>query len=190
MTTSKSNNMFKSALIAVLMLSVTAAIAQPVEGHSFPIDSNTELISYAGVVDLPGKSKDDLYKAAEAWVKEFYSNPGSFWVSRDAEKGKIEGKYRFNLMKDVGGNRIRSNSLIKYTLTLWFKDGKYRYRLSKINLKQTSYFPIERWLEEDQYSQEATRDYLNQVDEYAKALVESLEEGMKSTKATYDEDDW
>lgn len=182
--------MLKSALIFLLTLSITTAIAQPVEGHPYPIDSNTELISYAGVVELPGKTQNDLYKAAEAWVKDFYSNPGSFWVLRDAEKGKIEGKYRFNLMKDIGGNRIRSNSLIKYTLTLWFKDGKYRYRITKINLKQTSYFPVERWLEEDQYSQEATRDYLKQVEDYAKALVESLEEGMKSTKSSYNEDDW
>jgi hypothetical protein len=174
----------------LLVLSASMLSAQTYTMPELPIDSNSNLVSYEGIVEMPKLDKDQLYNKAMDWSKEFFSSPSAFYTLRDPEKGKIEGKGRFNLWQDVKGQRTRSSKLIKYTLTLWFKDGKYRYRITKFNLSQASYFPIENWLEEDKAKQNEIKDYLSQVEAEAQRLLADLQDYMEKASAVVDEDDW
>lgn len=166
---------------------LTAAFSQEIP---YPIDTNSKLITYEGIVDLAGYDKAALYQKGMEWVRSHYKDPGSFFTLREAEKGKIEGKHRIALFKTLDGKQVRSGQMVKYTITLWFKDNKYRYRITKFNLQRTSYFPAENWLEESLYKQKEVRNYLDQVDTFSKELVEELKTFMVTIKTEVDEDDW
>jgi hypothetical protein len=81
--------------------------------------------------------------------------------------------------------------LVKYTLTLWFKDGRYRYKISNLNLERATYYPLEQWLEPATYSNAETKDYTEQVHTYCTELIASLNAFMaKAPAAASDDDDW
>jgi hypothetical protein len=140
-------------------------------------------------VERDGQSSQALYQKSMAWIKGHYKNPASFFQLKDPEKGKIEGKHRFNLYQEVKGTSIKSGE-IRYSLTLWFKEGKYRYRITKFNLEKTSYFPIERWLEPNMQKQDQIRDNCRQIDEFCTGLIEEYITFMATAVEVIDEDEW
>ena len=48
----------------------------PVTPPKLPMDANTGLYTYNGVIEVPGTAKDELYKRAFAWANTYYKNPG------------------------------------------------------------------------------------------------------------------
>ncbi|MFT7588833.1 MAG: hypothetical protein ACI959_001046, partial [Limisphaerales bacterium] len=119
----------KSFLVIAALLISSGLFAQ-VE-TPYPIDTNTNLISYQGVVEIDGYDKSQLYDKGIEWVKTHYKDPGGFFTLKEKEKGKIEGKHRIALWKTIDGQTIRSGQMVKYTMTMWFKDGKYRYKITR-----------------------------------------------------------
>lgn len=65
---------------------------------------------------------------------------------------------------------------VMYTLTLQFKEGRYRYELTDFNWKQQSYYACERWMDKTKASYEPKFDYyLQQVNSTAGEVLKSLE---------------
>ena len=47
------------------------------------------------------------------------------------------------------------DGMVAYTLTLNFKDGKFKYEISRIHWKQASYYDVSKWMDtKDQYYKE------------------------------------
>ena len=85
------------------------------------------------------------------------------------------------------GTRM-DGGLILYTIRIEFKDNKYRYTLTDFNLKTSSRFPIEKWMNKDDPAYNPNWDsYLYQVDTTMQRLVSTLKEKMKPTVAKKDE---
>ena len=186
---------YSLSLAVMLALSIGLTIGMSsglhAQSNGLPIDSATGLITFQGIVDLPDLSQAEAYEKAREWIRSNYKDPGSFFTIQDAEQGKLEGKHRIPLFKTVDKERIRTQLLVKYTLTMWFKDGRYRYRMTNFNLERASYYPLEQWLESEGASDPATRDYALQVNTFSEELIESLKAAMAKPKpAVTDENDW
>jgi len=167
-------------VLSVLFISLKAQV---------PVDEDTKLITYQGVVEVDG-IKDTLYNRASHWVNMHYENPQSVFITRDVNGGKVVGKHRIRMVDtDVDGNVLNSNTIVNYKFTIECKDGRYRYTFDTFTMKATSKFPLERWLDkEDPMYTPVWEEYLAQVDRTIREIIESLIDGMKPVVVK--SDDW
>ena len=95
--------------------------------NPLPIDTQTKLITYEGVVEVPGVSKADLYLRAHAWVAKTYRSANDVIQMQDKEAGQL-------IIKGVSRVSSRGNSfgIVRHTLTIYVKDGRYKYVLSDL----------------------------------------------------------
>jgi hypothetical protein len=171
------------ALLLLASSAVFAQKAQPVtyKAPAMPVNEDSKLISYEGVVEEAG-SKDDLFKRAQNFFAVYYKNPTEVIKKTDQASGEIEGVHRFKIYNPEDPKTgIKSEAgLVSYTINLKLKEGKYRYEISKINWKQASYFPIEKWQDKSSPSYNAKYDYyLIQVNDQMKEISNKLQEVMK-----------
>lgn len=173
-------------IFAASLLMIAFSFTVKAQAPKMPIDETTKLITYTGVVNTPG-SKDSLYMRCLEWINSFYKNPTGVTEKRDRENGEFVCKHQFEVYNyDKDGNKIApAHGMVKYTLNIVFKDGKYRYEITKINLKSASYYPIENWLNESPKHD----DHLKQVDKFFRDLEASLKKGM-TPKAAAKKTDW
>lgn len=187
MAVRNSLNKYFGFLILVLTFSFNcmAQKNEAIEAPSFPLNDDNTLITYKKVVDEKG-TKDELYERGLAWFKKFYKNPTDVIREKDKENYKIKGIARFETsVQEKDLKTIKKT--IEYTITLEFKDGRYRYTISNFNIKSLSYFPLERWLnkKDAQYST-GNNPYLVQVDDYVIKLLDSLEKEMQEKEKKSD----
>jgi hypothetical protein len=127
-----------------------------------PVDESG-MITWQGVVQVPGKSKDDLYKKGIEWVNSYFPNASSVTKKRSPEDGLIEGAYSIRLTDEVNGQKVPSKT-INYRFKLEFRDGRFRYTINEFTLKADSRFPLERWLDKKgPYYDIKNKPYLEQI---------------------------
>jgi len=150
-----------------------------------PVDPESKLITYTELVEVPGVNQKDLYKRAHKWFKSYYKNPADVMREVDSTGYKIVGVHRFKITKDVPAAKkndppIKNEAgMVNYSITVAAKDGKYRYEISKINWKQTSNYPAEKWLDKKaQYYEPAFESYLAQTDLFLRSVIEDLKKSM------------
>ena len=157
-----------------------------------PVDSLTGLITYTEVVQVPATAKADLYKRCIEWTNSFYPNAQDVTKVRDMESGIISGTARFKIF-DINQKdpSIKNEAgVVQYDLKFEFKDNRYRYTLTKYNLKAQSYSPIEKWLDKKSQSyQPRYESFLTQVDTYTKDLIAKLKKTMAKAPAVKN-DNW
>ena len=172
----------------VLFVSVSTCCAQKkkepvIEIPEFMIDESTEKVVYQGVVQQKGP-KDAQYDKALAWATKYYKNPSDVLREKDREKGSLKAKARFYVFytDPKKGTKTRTHT-IEYLLTVQFKEGRYRYEITNIIYKATSYQGIEQWIDDNkkQYSY-ATASYLVQVDEELNKLINQLKSAIAKTE--------
>ena len=177
---------------ASLILSSVAFAQKPAYvAPAMPVDEETKLITYSGVVDVPNTSKSVLYKRSEAWFSSFYKNPTEVIREKDTVNLKIVGKPRFRISNEANENGVKTDGgIVQYTLVVSAKDNRYKYTLTEINWKQPSHFPIEKWVEQkDRFKQ--NNYYLWQTDSMArKEILPSLENAMKLAPKKSTKDEW
>jgi hypothetical protein len=145
---------------------------------SLPVNPDTKLITYQEVVKVDGTIKD-LFSRAIDWININYKNPADVTKVRDPESGLIEILHRIELERTDKQDTKIDAGIIIYTLKLELKDGRYRYTITDLNLKQSSKFPIERWLDKKDKAYNPNWNlYLTQMDKEIKTLIESLKKGM------------
>ena len=107
---------------------------------------------------------------------------------KDSVNMKISGIHRFKITKEVKGVK-NDAGMVQYTINVAAKDGKYRYEVTKINWKQTSYYGIEKWMDKSAASYDPQYEsFLAQTDQFVKGLIENLKKGMADTGAKKSED--
>jgi len=134
-------------LITVVAMPAMAQKTKELPYPPIPVDEKTKLITYEGVGKVDGVSAKDLYAKAIEWVKTYHKNPTEKLRKQDEANGEIEIFARFPIYAyDKKGVKTTSNAgLIQYTMTLQFKDGRYKYTVTNLNLKSQSYQPIDSW---------------------------------------------
>jgi hypothetical protein len=169
----------KKLIIAVFFSFVSCISAWSQENTpAIPVNPETKLITYQEVVKVDGTIKD-LFSRAIDWINVNYKNPADVTKVRDPQSGLIEILHRIELERTDKQDTKIDAGIIVYTLKLQLKDGRYRYTISDLNLKQSSKFPIERWLDKKDKAYNPNWDlYLAQMDKQIKVIVESLKKGM------------
>ncbi|HEX5001638.1 MAG TPA: DUF4468 domain-containing protein [Bacteroidia bacterium] len=186
--------------IFILLAAATVLIAAPSFAQKskeepvqvvIPKDKDTGLYSYSGVVDVSGTTKDELYNRAIAWVQLYYKNPGDVLREKDPASGKMVIKARFKIYNPADKKGLATDAGdVMYTLTIQFKDGKYRYELTRFTWMLTSAFAAERWADKSSSSYKSEFDhYLTQTDAKASEVLLALKKGM-TTSPEKKKDDW
>ncbi len=182
-------NLSKLLLLAITIFSVSnMSIAQ--EAVDLPIDEETQLITYSSVVDAQG-SKYLLFDKAFRWFHSYYKNPTNVVREKNKEAGEINGIGRFKIMNPPGKKGPQTmGGIVNYKISINFKDGRYKYEISNINWKQTSYYPIEKWMDKSSKSYDKRFDFfLQEVDKNIKQLIDSLNKSMV-VKEKKKDNDW
>lgn len=178
--------MMKNLLITATFLVFSACLMSQV---SLPIDPETNLVSYEEILDEEGTAAE-LFERALAWFNSHYPNPRNVIQETDKDLGKITGKHKFKIqIPDKKGIPV-DVGYIKYTIKIWAKDGKYRYKITEFNLEYVAYSPIEIWMDEAHAEYETNQKKLQAIDDYINKLIDNLAEAMIPPKKTVNEDDW
>jgi hypothetical protein len=152
-----------------------------------PVDSVTKKITYTEVVQQQG-TKDTLYNRALRWCNSTFKNAQDVTKIRDKENGKVEGISRFKVYNTPLKDGTKTDGgVISYTFTIECKENKYRYKITDMNIKSTSFQPLEKWLnKKDPYYTPQWDDYLSQVDKNIQDIIKSLKKGMMEAKKVND----
>ena len=183
--------MKKIAMFATLLVIVAVAFAQkpaqlPVP--DLPIDDRTNLVTYQDVVKQEG-TPQVLYDRAMAWVKKYYKNTAEAIKKADPEKGVIEMRSSVRIFSKQKDGTMMQKNIVYYNFKLECREGRYRYTITNFNEKAAAAAPIENWFKTDSpYWSPSQYDWLNQIDEQIKKLINSLEEGMLPPEVF--EDEW
>lgn len=98
----------------------------------------------------------------------------------DAPNSKIMGKHQIKVLNPPDKNKVQTmRGIVQYTVTTQFKDNKAKIVVNEINLKETSYTPIEKWLDKTAPGF-TTKNYyyLEQIDMEIKNLLKHFEDYM------------
>lgn len=179
--------MKKSLIILIIFFTIDISKAQLV----LPVNEETKQAEIQKVIEVSGVSKAELYERTLVWINKFYPNPNGVIQKKDAEIGEIEGKAQFKL-KIIDKKGVEHFEGIEgYTITLNFKDGKFRYTINRIHWKQASYFDVSKWMDtnDPDYNHEKYQSYIKQTLEYFDNLEKELVAAVKNPPAKKN-DDW
>ncbi len=86
-------------------------------------------LQFQEVVQVDGASKDQLYSAALTWFGQTFGSGKEVLQTQDREGGTLVGRalFKYEPVIFMGSNGIRG--VVRYTITLEFKDDRYRYTL-------------------------------------------------------------
>jgi hypothetical protein len=188
--------MKKIVLSLMLIINSLFATAQKQEPAptppDMPMDTTTKLITYTEVVQMPEVQAAELFKRAKKWVYIFYKNPSTVIQTMDSVNYVFEGRHTINMIKTLKDGTKLPTNYMNYNITLNFKDGKYRYKITNINLKDLSYHPAEKLLDE---KDPPTRDWdyqmLQQTDDFMQNnLIPNLKKAMTKPSNEVKTDNW
>ncbi len=184
--------MKRIAFVFALLISVSAVSAQkpakdlPVP--DLPIDERTNLVTYQDVVKQEG-TPAVLYERAMKWVKNYYKNTAEVVKKADEEHHTIEMRSSVRIFSKQKDGTMLPKNVVYYNFKLECRDNRYRYTITNFNEKAASAAPIENWFKTDSpYWSPSQYEFLNQIDEQIKALINSLEDGMYPEEVW--EDEW
>lgn len=170
-------------------------MAQTPAAPNMPVDEVTKLITYTEVVEEKGMNKDTLYNRGLRWFKSYFKNPSQAIKNADAAAHEIDGGYKFVIKRpDPAAKKdpkpMVDAGLVNYKMKLIFKDGRFKYEVTNFAWAQTSYYPIERWMDTEAKNYDPNfASYLQQTDQYVKEMIESLVNFIE-TEPVVKKDDW
>lgn len=101
--------------------------SQAADAAGLPVDPTTKLITYEEVIEVSGVSKADLYRRAYEWLAKIYRSANDVIQLNDKGAGQLvaQGLVRvYSKGRDAG--------VVRHTLTLYIKDGRYKYILTNL----------------------------------------------------------
>lgn len=157
----------------------------------YPVSEETKLITYEKVIPVDEAKRDEIFERAVLWANTFYKNPADVIREKNLDAGKIVCKARFKISNPPDKEGFATDAgVVQYTLTILFKDFKYKYELTQINWKQLSYYAIERWMDYSSPSyNKSYAHYLQITDEKAKEILSDLEKNL-ANKPKKEKKEW
>ncbi|MCX7955446.1 MAG: DUF4468 domain-containing protein [Bacteroidales bacterium] len=178
-------------VILIVLMAYLKIHSQEYKEINVPIDSSTKLITYSKVIEVAGANKDSLYRKGRQWYFYYFKNPSGVIREENKSEYKITGKHQIRILNPPDKKGIQSmKGIVQYTIITQFKDNKTKITLTDFNLKETSYFPLERWLDKSSvYFTPKNYFYLEQIDKEMKSLIDNYEQYMKK-KENKKTDNW
>ena len=171
--------------IIIVLLLFNTAFAQ------LPVDPSTHLITYTGIVQVSG-TQSELYSRAREWFAKTYNSAQS--VIQMDDKDKIVGK---PLMIAYYKNYHFGH--IYYTVSIYLKDGKYKYEITDFYHKGEYVTTGSSWTEtpdlgsvESLMNSTKKRDqkiftaFSEQINSEVISLISSLKEAMSNPATVAD----
>jgi len=121
----------KKIILFSLLSFATICLAQKEPSISIPLDPETKLYTYSEVIDASEKAPKEMYNNSKSWMAQKYSD-SDFIVDDSLSKLVDLGSFRITSLIGAGLVKIPFNFTILYTITLGFKDGRYRYIIDNI----------------------------------------------------------
>ena len=100
---------------------------------TLPFNSATGRIGYEEVVQVPGADKNELYARGKIWFASTFTSARSVIHTDNKEGGVLEGKGWQQVYVDVLSQRIPEK--LWFTVTLSFKDGRYKQSVSEFRFE-------------------------------------------------------
>lgn len=164
--------------IIVLLLFCNSSFAQNQWG--LPIDSTTHLITYTEIIPVSG-TQDELYSKAREWFASTYNSAQN--VIQMDSKEDIIGKALMQVYY-----KGFPYGYIHYTISIYFKDGKYKYVVSNFyhedeyNNAIPDYGLCEGMMNEKKKHDAKVCDVLlSTLDANTRDLISSLKESMNKS---------
>lgn len=178
------NTLFVISFIVGFVLCINAQNKNEIvfEKPELPIDELSKKITYTQVVEATG-TKEELYRKSLSWFNSFYKNPTEIIREKDPVEGRITGKGRIKILNPPDKKGIQTmKGIVLYTLICEMKDGRFKYTITDINLKSTSFYPCENWLDtEAQTYSQVYNFFLTQVNDDISKTIEDLVKTMTIT---------
>ncbi|HYV94889.1 MAG TPA: DUF4468 domain-containing protein [Chitinophagales bacterium] len=188
------NFLRKGFLITTLLITCSVwAHAQKDKDKLLPPDmprsEENSQVYYMEVVTEEGADKIELFKRAGNWFHKFYKNPTGIVEQMDSTNGKLVLKPAFPVYRMKNNVKVQAG-IVKYTLEIGFKDGKYRYEIKNINIQAPSYFPIEKLFNANDPNIADNYNTLDEANKYFNDLLEDLIAGMRLPSKAVKKDEW
>ena len=106
----------------------------------FSIIISAQDLSYESVIKVDSLvSKDELYNRARTWAKENYNSKNNVIITEDRINGEISctGSFDYRTNNKYQGYTCVEGP-IKYNLTIYVKDGRYKYVFNAFDHKGSS----------------------------------------------------
>ena len=184
----------KKAVLTLFIMGLVYTATAQVETPSMPYDSTQKKIIYTEVVKVEGSTKDQLYDRAMAVLPSMIKEVNNKMSVKDKAAGKIEIKCstRTVLKDPKNGLMVPMDDYIKYTLTLLFKDGKYKYEIKGFNTDLGGHpYYIEHWYLHDytEKKEDRANEKLAYLDKDVRSLIAKLKDGLAHDKVEQ-KSDW
>lgn len=186
--------MLKRLLLAAVLLSTGPLAHAQKEKEApavLPIDADTKLITYTGVMEVPDAPKNELYARGKVFFANTFKSAQNVIQADDKEAGLLIGKGWEQTYVTI--MLIPAPEKLWYTVRLSFKDGKYRYSISDFKFEgepsKYNYHPTP--YEAEKYMQ-AKKDgtptgnaakFGKALDDAARAMVASIQSTMSKPAA-------
>lgn len=177
-------------LLSVLLLPALGLRAQKqtLTPPQMPRSEENNQVYYMEVVSEEAPAPE-LFKRATGWYRRFYKNPTGVVELHDSAENKLVLKPQYAVFREKKGVQVQAG-IVKYTLTLACRDGRYRYEIKDVNLKAASYFPIERLFNPNDPDIEDNYHILSESHKYFTDLLTDLKAAMKEPSVKVKRDDW
>ena len=181
---------YASLLLFLFLFSTGTIIAQEKDSLSFPVDEDTEKITYQNVVEAEGNAVK-LYYRAITWMNNHWENARGMMKKRDKTNGIIVAHVRFDIKKYTEEGEFKEKlGRMGYVFKMEFKDGRYRYTITDLQLLRASKYPLERWIDpENTYYDDRDEEVLQIIADRMQEVIKNMKKGMKKEKEKED-DDW
>ncbi|MCQ2286473.1 MAG: DUF4468 domain-containing protein [Bacteroidales bacterium] len=182
--------MRKTSLVILFMAVLSMAFSQKnktLERPNLPMDDDSLHVVYKEVVNQTG-TPQELFDRAMQWVKTEYKNTSEVIKSQDRDKGVIELRSSVRIYGKQKDGTLHMRNIVYYKCKIECRDQRYRYTFSDFTEKATAVSPIEVWFDTTNPKWEpAHYEYLNQIDEQVRAVIESMKKGMEPKVEKVDE---
>ncbi len=172
-----------------LYLIILLTISSTLIGYSqeVPINADSKLITYSKVINTEGTA-NAIFSKVHRWFFSYYKNPHN--VVKESANNKISARPRFKILNPPDKKGIQTmGGIVLYSFTVMVKDGRYKYTITNIEWKQTSKFPIERWMDKNSSSyKEKYNFYLTQVNDEIIKIIAKLESSISKAPKKAEEE--
>lgn len=123
-----------AALLATLSVaaaeeSINATSAQPPTSQAAGEKPSPGPLQFQGVVMVEGATRDQLYDAAVLWFGRTFQSSKDVLQVQSRESGTLIGKALFTYEPVVFAGKNGIRGVVRYTVTIEMKDGRYRYTI-------------------------------------------------------------
>lgn len=169
----------------------------------FPTNSETGKVEYVETVSLDSVSKNTLFTRTREWFAKNYYSATDVIQMEDKKTGKIIGKANVpvNMRTSLISNKDMSAGHINYTISIYFKNGKYKYEITDFQhigggpADSPNGGSVNDMMEMDSGFwgnpyRKTYLYYLVQLDENMKSLISDLKSALSSNNAEETQNNW